>query len=249
METESYPEVTFTVAGLTLSGKLYLPHGAGPFPAVLLYHGYKSCRQQYGLLARDLVTLGMAVFAFNFRGCGRGRSWSEGDIHQQTIADQLADALAAYDYLVAQPSIDAERVACFGNSLGGYLAACVSQQRTFASLILSSPAIYADAWRPRVIESIPESEIRAYRQAERLEDTDAIQAIQHFTGSLLVIRHAEDSQVPERVPVAYFEAAQQARRRELRVLEDTDHQATPVARQQRNAWVAEWFKETTAGPQ
>jgi len=249
MENQFYPEVTFEVKGQKLSGKLYMPQGKGPFPALLIYHGYQGCRQHYGLFARDIVALGIAVFSFNFRGCGRGNSWSEGDIAQQTIGDQLDDALAAYDYLRAQKNINSEQIACFGNSLGGYLGACISATRNFNSLILSAPAIYADEWAKRVIADIPDREKQEYRATADLQKTKAIQAMATFKGSLLVILHEHDTQVPARVPESYFQAAQHAAHRELKFLKDADHQLNESARETRQQWVKDWLSTSHSSAQ
>lgn len=237
-----YPEVTFVTRGLTLSGKLYVPQGKGPFPALLIYHGYKGCRQSYGGLARQLVAQGMAVFAFNFSGCGRGNSWSEGQIEDQTIADQSTDALAAYDWLAKQAVVDPQRIAVFGRSLGAYCAACVSSERNFAALFLAAPAIYADEWQARTVHSLSNQELWSYRSDTDLTATQPLQALAQFKGDVLVVQHSQDEQMPSRVAKLYYEAASQARSRELRVLE-APHRTTPAAKQQTEQWISAWVHE------
>jgi esterase/lipase len=242
-ERGSYPEATFNVEGFRLSGKLYLPQGEMPCPVLLIYHGYKSNRQRYGVFARDVVNQGIAVFAFSFRGCGKNNSWSEGDAARQKISDQLADARAAYDYLASRPEVDSDRIACYGSSLGGYLAARISGDRICKALILSAPALYADEWHDRIIGDIPDQQLWDFRVSANLAETAAGRNLQRFKGSLLVIRHENDEQVPGRISYGCYKIAQSAVRRELIVLKNSSHVATADAQKQKERWILDFLNE------
>ena len=113
--------VTFMSGALTLEGRLSLPQGGGPFPGVVLCHPHPL----YGGDMDSSVLEGMAValaahqmatLAFNFRGVGE----SEGT-HDRGVGE-VADALAAVQYLDGQPSVDRYRLGIAGYSFGAGIA-------------------------------------------------------------------------------------------------------------------------------
>jgi dipeptidyl aminopeptidase/acylaminoacyl peptidase len=117
----------------TIHGHLYRPHGAGPFPVVLSIHGGPEVQERpgyaYGGLYQLLLAAGIAVFAPNIRG-----SIGYGPEHTQLIygdwgGGDLADLLAATDYLHTLDWIDPTRMAVFGRSYGGFAAlTCLTQR-------------------------------------------------------------------------------------------------------------------------
>lgn len=78
-----------------------------------------------------LAQLPINIFIFDYRGYGK----SEGKPDEPGI---YRDALAAYDYLVSRPDVDAESLVIFGRSLGGAVAVELATQRPCAGLILES---------------------------------------------------------------------------------------------------------------
>ena len=83
-------------------------------------------------LAVALNRLGLSVLLFDYRGYGgnTGRPSEEG---------LAADARAAQAWLAAQPDVDPQRIAYFGESLGAAVAVGLAVQRPPAALILRSP--------------------------------------------------------------------------------------------------------------
>src|SRR2546423_58854 len=64
-------EVTFAAADLVLHGRLFVPDGAGPFPAVVWNHGSEKAPGPYFPgLARPFVAAGYVFFAPFRRGQG-----------------------------------------------------------------------------------------------------------------------------------------------------------------------------------
>jgi dienelactone hydrolase len=114
-------------SGVTLSGLMYRPSGAGPHPAVLALHGCGGNMRADGKtpVARvpdwttRFVAAGFAVLwpdSFGSRGLGPQCRVSVRDI---TPAKRAQDADASMAWLTSQPDIDATRVALIGWSNGG----------------------------------------------------------------------------------------------------------------------------------
>lgn len=102
--------------GVRLHGWLVSPNGsAAPKGAVLFLHGNAG---NIGINADSFLWLaeaGYAVFAFDYRGYGH----SEGE---PTFAGIHEDARAALALLPTLRGVDRERIALFGQSLGGAVA-------------------------------------------------------------------------------------------------------------------------------
>jgi acetyl esterase/lipase len=96
---------------------LYLPHGAGPHPVIVLIHG-GSWNKRYGRLvmrglASDLLRRGWAVWNIEYRRLGEGGGWPA----------TFEDVAAAIDHLQALDApLDLESVSLIGHSAGGHLA-------------------------------------------------------------------------------------------------------------------------------
>ncbi len=116
--------------GVELAGRLTLPRGDGPFPAVVLLSGSgpqdrdESLRpaaliKPFALIADALTSAGVAVLRYDDRGVGG----SSGDFAAATIDDLAADAAAALAYLRTRAELDPERIGLLGHSEGGLHAA------------------------------------------------------------------------------------------------------------------------------
>lgn len=139
--------VGIDVPGGPVVGTLELPDGPGPFPAALLLHGFAGDRDEMpiegtdeGVLsrtARRLAEGGVASLRIDFRGSGEsGGAWRD-----TTFSGQTADAVAAIDWLRAQPEADPAKVALLGWSQGGLVAAHAAMERPdVAALVLWAPA-------------------------------------------------------------------------------------------------------------
>ncbi len=102
----------------------YKPAGKGPFPVVVSIHGgpesqarpvFSSTYQMW------LQTLGVAVVVPNVRGSnGYGKTYLGLD-NGFKREDSVRDIGALLDWLASQPDLDADRVAVFGGSYGGYM--------------------------------------------------------------------------------------------------------------------------------
>ncbi len=105
--------------GLTITGIMQVPQGDGPFPVVILNHGYIP-RDSYWSgadtwnAAEYLNRRGYLTIAPDFR------SWGESDIDNSFFSTgQVMDVLNLIGSLPSVPDADFERVGMWGHSMGG----------------------------------------------------------------------------------------------------------------------------------
>jgi len=115
-------EVTFRSGKLTISGVLNVPDGKGPFPAVVLNHGYiepsiyltgQGMERERDYLARA----GFVVLHNDYRGHA-----GSDDVDRIDIESRLGytrDAIAAVKALRGLPDVRDDQVALAGRSMGG----------------------------------------------------------------------------------------------------------------------------------
>lgn len=110
-------------------------------PMVILMHGIFSSKD-YGpmpQIAKALAKQGIASIRFDFDGHGK----SEGRMQDMTIANELADARAIWDYACSLPFVSS--ISLLGHSQGGAVASMIAGDiaseggRKPASLILLAP--------------------------------------------------------------------------------------------------------------
>lgn len=115
-------EVRYPSAGLEISGVLYVPRGPGPFPAVVLAHGYipperyvtgqgMPREQEY------LADRGFVVLHTDYRGHAASSAADAVDLELRL--GYAEDVLNAAQALKLMGEVDPEQVAVFGRSMGG----------------------------------------------------------------------------------------------------------------------------------
>lgn len=114
--------VAFDSSGLRVSGVLAVPQGAGPFPAVVLNHGYiepSAYVTGQGLTReRDrLVRAGFVVLHVDYRG--HAASDGTNDFDRESRLGYTRDAINAVRSLERESYVDTERIAMLGRSMGG----------------------------------------------------------------------------------------------------------------------------------
>ena len=122
--TDAYErwEVTYPAGDTTVSGILLRPLGRGPFPAVVLNHGYiePSVYVTGQGLAREqdyLARAGFVVLHTDYRG--HAASDPAGELERESRLGYTRDALHAVATLKQLPAVDPDRVAMLGRSMGG----------------------------------------------------------------------------------------------------------------------------------
>ena len=122
-------EVTFSTAdGVEIHGTFQLPDGDifDPLPAVLLVHGGKQSRAEWAPLQPELGESGWAVLSIDLRGHGATggeiADWAAFFNDKDGVPQDVAAAMA---FLGDHESVNKERIAVVGSSVGGNLA-CVA---------------------------------------------------------------------------------------------------------------------------
>lgn len=106
--------------GVALQGDLYLPQGAGPFPALVAVHGggwQQGARSSFQYWGPYLAARGYGLFTISYRLAKKGT---------KTFPHAVHDVVAGVRFLranAAQHRIDPERIGLFGASAGAHLAA------------------------------------------------------------------------------------------------------------------------------
>jgi dipeptidyl aminopeptidase/acylaminoacyl peptidase len=124
VETDAYTrsEVRYRSGDLTVSGILLRPHGPGPFPGIVLNHGYidPSLYVTGQGLAREqdhLARAGFAVLHTDYRG--HAASDPTTDVDRESRLGYTRDAINAVLALEREPYVDPDRMAMLGRSMGG----------------------------------------------------------------------------------------------------------------------------------
>ena len=122
--TDAYTrqQVTYRSNGTVVSGVLLRPHGRGPFPTVVLNHGYiePSAYVTGQGMAREqdwLARAGFVVLHTDYRGHAAGDP--AGDLERELRLAYTRDSINAVLALERLPYVDAARTAMVGRSMGG----------------------------------------------------------------------------------------------------------------------------------
>ena len=122
--TDAYTrqQVTYRSNGTLVSGVLLRPHGRGPFPAVVLNHGYiePSAYATGQGMAREqdwLARAGFVVLHTDYRGHAAGDP--AGDLERELRLGYARDSINAVLALEKLPYVDADKTAMVGRSMGG----------------------------------------------------------------------------------------------------------------------------------
>ena len=108
--------------GLEITGLMHVPLGTGPFPVLILLHGYMERDQYYAgadtwKAAEFFARQGYLVLAPDLR------SWGESDTGLSLFHTGLvADVLNLISSLPSLPEADPSRVGLWGHSMGGGIA-------------------------------------------------------------------------------------------------------------------------------
>ncbi len=122
--TDAYTryDIAYRSDGLTVSGVLIRPRGKGPFPGIVLNHGYidPSYYVTGQGLAREqdaLARAGFVVLHTDYRGHAASDPVAPTD--RETRLGYTRDAVNAVEALKTLPYVDPSRLAMLGRSMGG----------------------------------------------------------------------------------------------------------------------------------
>lgn len=235
-------QAVFQSNGLTMHGTLAIPEfGNKLVPGVIIFHGMTSSEQGYIPLAIRLAEAGVAGLAISMRGHGQ----SEGDFNKEIVAEATQDAVSAYDFLVKQPGIDADRVGMVGSSVGAILAGMATTERDVKSLVFRAPAAYTTEMMRLSMAETMTDESRQFYEIDDLTSTPAGAATEKFKGCLLVVASEHDAIIPLSVSRGYIDVAKHATSKRLTIIEGAPHTLSmPRWKEAFTRETLDWFGET-----
>ena len=109
--------ISFLSNGVLIKGWLFSPSGKGPFPGVVMAHGWAAVKELFlPEYAELFVRHGFAVIVFDHRNFGK----SEGHPRQEINPyEQIEGYRNAISYLETVPSVDKNRIGVWGTSYSG----------------------------------------------------------------------------------------------------------------------------------
>jgi uncharacterized protein len=222
-----------------IPGILAVPKAGGAarsYPAVLMLHGFASQKDEVGDMylreARALAERGVASLRIDFAGTGD----SQQPYTDNTWTGMVADAVAAYDWLVASPRVIDDRVGILGFSMGSKVG---------LGLLAERPDVAAFAsWSGALYDGIPDGYIGLYPEAQAngsvvldlgfavvelslawfdtmIASTPLTDA-SGYTGPLLAVAGSEDTTVDPSVSVNFL-ATLDSPDETLQIIEGADH--------------------------
>jgi dipeptidyl aminopeptidase/acylaminoacyl peptidase len=227
--------------GARMFGVLRLPAGDGPHPVVVLIPGLDSAKEEFATTEALFLERGLATLSVD----GPGQGEAEYDLAIR--GDWEVPGRAIIDWVCAQPFLDAERIAVWGVSLGGYYAPRVASgdERVRACVALAGPYDFGACW-----DRLPGLTRAAFRVRSGSVDDDAARRAaselslagrtQAIRCPLLVVMGKLDRLIPWQHAARL--AAEAAGPAELLLLDDGNHGCANVApfhRYRTADWVAE----------
>jgi len=135
---------TYESNGLTISGRINIPRGSGPFPAVVLAHGYVDPKVytngQTMLRERDyLARQGYVTLHIDYRNHAQSDKDPNNDANLRN--GYTIDAINAALALKKTQFVDPDRVALIGRSMGGGVVfnALVARPGVFKAAVAYAP--------------------------------------------------------------------------------------------------------------
>lgn len=156
--------ISYPSDGLNITGILQVPAGEGPFPVIVMNHGYAS-RETYesgngtDRAAEYLVKRGYITLASDYRSWGNSE-WGPSLFHTGLVVD----VVNLLNVIPSLPQADPERIGMWGHSMGGGITAkilAVDSRVKAAVLYATNSADDADLiarWGYGCIGDIPLSE-------------------------------------------------------------------------------------------
>jgi len=159
--------------GLTITGIMQVPPGEGPFPVIILNHGYIAASLYWSgadtwRAAEYLNSRGYLTLAPDFRG------WGQSDAARNYFwTGQLIDTLNAIGSLSSVAHADPQRVGMWGHSMGGGPTAdAIAVDRRVKAAVIYAPTnadkAASQRWRRTPSVSLAYSDLKleqAYREA------------------------------------------------------------------------------------
>ena len=224
----------------SLVGILRVPAHAGPHPVVVMLPGLDSTKEELRSTEETFLVRGMATF------CVDGPGQGEAEYELPITGDWGPTADAVLATLARQPEVDADRVAVWGVSLGGYYSArfaAAAAERVRACVALAGPFDFGECW-----DGLPALTRRTFEVRSRAGSDDEAKAIAHtltlerearrLTTPLLIVFGRRDRLIPWQQAARLEQEA--AGPVEMLMLEDGNHGCANVIPWHR-PYTADWL--------
>jgi uncharacterized protein len=237
-------KVSFLSAGKKMSALILTPDKfMGKLPGLLVLHGWRSEKDRYPERVKDIVENGFIALLIDLPGHGQ----SEGDINTLVRKDFMNGVYGAYDYLTSLPEVDKDKIGVEGSSFGGYLAILLTKERpTVKWLSLKNPANYPDSGKesPQVVVSDTIDHGIWSEQPMDASKNEAINALNHFKGKILLMQSEKDKIIPLQTFTNYLSAISDKSKLTHSIIKDADHRtSTPKWENEYRRIHTEWFKQ------
>jgi uncharacterized protein len=156
-----------TEDGVLLRGWLYRPdEGSGPFPAVVMAHGFSATKEMYlDSFAEVFATAGLAVLVYDNRNLGASAGEPRGEIDPW---QQVRDYRTAITWLALRDDVDAARIGVWGSSYsGGHVLVVAAQDRRVRAVVTQVPLISGYENARRLVRADHLAGLRAAFDADR----------------------------------------------------------------------------------
>lgn len=190
--------------GLQVPAFVYRPATAAKAPVVLSVHGGPESQERpyFNPLYQYLTECGYAVVAPNVRGSsGYGKAYVHMDDRDKRM-DSVADLKAVVEYIREDPLLDADRIALYGGSYGGFMV--LSGITQYPELFRAAIDIVGISNLETFLENTSEYR-RALRENEYgflatdrefLRRFSPIHYVDRMQAALFVVHGANDPRVP-----------------------------------------------------
>lgn len=198
--------------GKKIYGELYRPVGEGPFPAMIICHGFNANSGPERGLAKMYAQAGVVTYIFDFIGGGTNIK-SDGKMTDMTVLTEAEDLNVVFDGIRALDFVDENRMFVSGESQGGFVATYFAGTRPddVKGLVAFYPAyvLQNDAFRlvsffmdlPNTVEFLGATVSRKY--VEDLMKFDIYKVMANFKGKVLIAHGTAD----DLAPISYSEKA------------------------------------------
>jgi len=221
-ETDSFTKYLsrYPSDDLTITGMMNVPEGEGPFPVVILNHGYIPPSRFWSgadtwRAADHLAALGYLTISPDFRG------WGGSDSGENFFRTGLViDVLNLISSLASLPQADPERVGMWGHSMGGGVTTkAITIDPRIKAAVLYAPVSADDTdvirrWGRGTGGGEDTSLARTYREASGDEDflrlTSPIYYFDFVTTPVQVHQGSADTSTPPHWAAAIRDALQAA---------------------------------------
>ncbi len=197
-------ELLFYKQKQKIYGHLWLPDGKGPFPCVIICHGFGANLSDHEYYAEVFSENGIAAYCFDFIGGGE-EIQSDGKMTEMSVLSEADDLDCVIDGIRELDMIDQSNLFLMGGSQGGYVITYTASRRPhdIRGLIPLYPAYVIHDFVKKLIGDtgkIPETFRCLGCTVSSLYASDAfavdIYSHMDYPGPVLIIHGTADSLVP-----------------------------------------------------